>query len=555
MMHIAGISFAILPLMVAIFIVFLDLGWRQKKKNVDSVDLVMFAGAFWLFTHAFELGAVDLDAKIFWNKIQFIAIIAAPIGWYLASQTFIFSESSNKNHNIFIFIFLPIALFLIISSDWHSLLWFNAQLNPMNPYDELQFDRGIAYWICIGIAYYLVVISIIPFTRSAAYYRNIFGKQAVVLIFSSFLPLLGSVFDLLDIHLIPTIELTPMTFAISRMINIRFNSQLRVGDIVPVVRNAIIDNINDGIFVLDSEDTILDHNPAAAQIFQRGDRNMVGQPMEELWNENFASSWMNLKRLLKKHQETSTHANREQQNTYQITSDPIQLRPDHIRGSIITLTDITISSEYQDSIKASLQEKEELLREIHHYIKNNLQIVSSLTGLMSHNINEQTLHTIYEDSQNRIQAMALIHDKLYQTKNLVKIEFGEYISDLVSLLAVSTNGGYGNSVFKVEADEIFVDIDTGISCGLILNELLSNALKHAFPHGAKGEIRVAARKTPQGLLRLSVSDNGVGLPTGFDLRTSQSLGLKLVETLSHQLNGEISILRRGGATFILECPI
>ncbi len=553
-MNLAGLSFAVPPLLVAILIIILDLGWRQKK-SVDSVDLVMFAGAFWLFTHAFEVGAVDLEAKIFWNKIQFIAIVTAPIGWYLASQTFIFTESSNKNHNTFIYIFLPIALLLIIFSDWHSLLWFNASMNPMNPYDELQFDRGVAYWICIGIAYYLVVISMIPFTRSAAYYRNLFGRQAVILILSSFLPLVGSIFDLLDIHLIPTIELTPLTFAISRMINIRFNSQLRVGDIVPVVRNVIIDSISDGIFVLDSEDTILDHNPAASQIFHRLDTNMIGQPMEGLWNDNFKTPWRRLKGQLLNPQATSPKASHKQQHTYQVTSDPIQLRPDHLRGSIITLTDVTISTEYEEKIKASLNEKEKLLREIHHYIKNNLQIVSSLAGLMSQQINDRKLQNIYQDSQNRIHAMALIHDKLYQTKSLAKIEFGEYITDLVTLLVMSQTTGQNDTQFRVESDEIVVDIDTGISCGLILNELVSNSLKHAFPNETQGEIRITARKKTNGWLRLSVSDNGLGLPDGFNLQESQSLGLKLVETLSQQLNGEILIDQKGGATFVLECPI
>ncbi len=554
-MDIPELPFSILPMSVAILIVILDLGWHQRTKPFDSVDLVMLAGAGWLATHAFEINAVDLETKVFWNKVQFIAIISAPIGWYLASQTFIVAGKSNKYHNIFIIVFLPIALLIIIASDWHRLLWFNARLNPINPYGELIFDRGVAYWIFIGIAYYLVVISLIPFARSAAYYRNLFGKQAVVLIFSAFLPLLGSVFDLLDIHLIPTLELTPLTFAISRMAIIRVDSQLRVGDIVPVVRDVIIDNIIDGIIVLDSEDIILDHNLAVSNIIQNQGESLIGEPIQGIWNEIFETPWMMLKVKLNSPQVCSTRRKNAQQRTYQVTSNPVQLRPKHFRGTILHLNDISTAIEFEERINTSLEEKEKLLQEIHHYIRNNLQIVSSLAGLLAHQISDLALQDIYRESQNRIQSMALIHDKLYQTKNLVNIEFGEYVRDLVSLLVVSHSTIQDNPQIQVDSDDITIDIDTGISCGLILNELVSNALKHAFPEGTGGEIQITARENPSGQLCLSVSDNGVGLPEGFELSSSQSLGLKLVETLSRQLNGVIKIDRRDGTIFVLECPI
>ncbi len=549
------LHFSIPPMLLAILIVILDVGWRTPQQRIHAVDLVLLAGAGWLATHAFEIGTPDLANKIFWNKLQFITIITIPIAWYLGTQTYIIAGKHNRYRRIYIFVFLATALALIVTNDLHELLWSNERLNPLDPYDQLITDQGSAYWIFIGIAYYLVMISLIPFARSAYYYRNLYGKQAVLLLTTALLPVLGSILDLLRIELIPTIETTPLAFAISRMLNIRVNSQLRVGDIVPVVREVTIDNINNGIIVIDSENIILDHNPAAAKIIQQPGESLIGQPIGIIWDEHFEISWEEFSPLLNASQIASIRTTYFKPHTYQVTSNPVQLRPNHIRGSVLLLNDISTSIDYEEKIKTSLQDKELLLQEIHHYIRNNLQIVSSLAGLLAHKINDQSLQKIYEESQNRIQAMALIHDKLYQTKSLVEIEFGEYISDLVSLLIISQNSGYGNTQFHVTSDEIVVDIDTGIACGLILNELVSNSIKHAFPNGVQGEIRVTARENPIGWLCLRVSDNGVGLPDGFDLQKSQSLGLKLVETLSFQLNGEILIDRRGGATFILECPI
>ena len=542
-------------MLLAILIVILDIGWRPPKQRLHPVDLVLLAGAGWLITHAFEIGTPNLASKIFWNKLQFIAIIITPVAWYVGTQSYIIAGKRNRFRKVYIIGYLVIALSLIISNDVHQLIWSNGRLNPLDPYAQLIKDQGVAYWIFIGIAYYLVMISLIPFARSAYNYRNLYGKQAVLLIITALLPVLGSILDILRIELIPTIELTPLTFAISRMLNIRIYNQLRVGDIVPVVREVIIDNINDGIIVIDSENIILDHNPSAAQIIQQPGKILIGQSIGKIWDENFEIPWRNLQTQLNYPQAVSTKTNNFQRRTFQVTSKPVQLRPKHIRGSVLRLNDISTSIEYEENIKTSLQDKERLLQEIHHYIRNNLQIVSSLAGLLAHKINDQSLQNIYEESQNRIQAMALIHDKLYQTKSLVEIDFGEYISELVSLLVISQNSGSGNTDFYVASDEIVVDIDTGIACGLILNELVSNALKHAFPNGTQGQIRITAKKKSNGWLSLSVSDNGVGFPDGFDLQKSQSLGLKLVETLSHQLNGKIIIDWQGGATFVLECPI
>ena len=208
-----------------------------------------------------------------------------------------------------------------------------------------------------------------------------------------------------------------------------------------------------------------------------------------------------------------------------------------------------------DLIEGSLAEKETLLREIHHRVKNNLQIVVSLIGLQIGKIDDQRTIDVLKDCENRVKAMSIVHEKLYRSGNLSQIDFGEYISFLAShLISV-----YSTDPKMVRLDfsmgKIMVDINTAIPLGLVMNELISNALKHAFPNGEGGTISIGGGDE-SGLITLFVRDNGIGTPAGFDWKTSTSLGLRLVANLVRQVRGRIE---KGtgtgtGTTFTITIP-
>jgi len=203
------------------------------------------------------------------------------------------------------------------------------------------------------------------------------------------------------------------------------------------------------------------------------------------------------------------------------------------------------------ALKASLKEKEVLLKEIHHRVKNNLQIISSLLSLQAEEIRDPAALEKFRDSQARIQSMALVHEKLYQSKDLGKIDMGAYIASLAQTLVHAQGGGQQNARIRlqVEAEEQYVTLDTAIPCGLILNELLSNALKHAFPGGRAGRIAIRFRKAAEDRFTLTVEDDGEGLPEQFDLQQSPSLGLRIVHALTDQLDGQLRMQHNGGASF------
>ncbi len=209
----------------------------------------------------------------------------------------------------------------------------------------------------------------------------------------------------------------------------------------------------------------------------------------------------------------------------------------------------------EEQVRASLAEKGILLKEIHHRVKNNLQIVSSLLHLQASQVQDAKIVEALRDSQNRIRSMALIHEKLYGSQDLAQIDFAEYVRNLATFLFRSYQIYADTVKLDVVADApVRLTIDTAIPCGLIVNELISNALKHAFPQRRGGTIRVTLGKLDDGKLRLRVSDDGVGLAQTIDVAQTQSLGLQLVKTLVDQLGGTLDVTRNGGTQFTMLLP-
>ncbi|MCK5573592.1 MAG: PAS domain S-box protein, partial [Bacteroidetes bacterium] len=207
--------------------------------------------------------------------------------------------------------------------------------------------------------------------------------------------------------------------------------------------------------------------------------------------------------------------------------------------------DITERRKAEEQIQTSLREKEVLLKEIHHRVKNNLQVVSSLLNLQSQHIKDQEMLRVFKESQNRVRSMALIHEKLYGTSNLAEISFGEYVRDLATQLFRSYGASAAGISLEVEANNVLLGIDHAIPCGIIINELVSNSLKYAFPDGQGGTIYIRLYPGPDDTVRLIVGDTGVGLPDDLDLEKTDSLGLKLVKMLAGQLSGDLVLVRNG----------
>ena len=221
------------------------------------------------------------------------------------------------------------------------------------------------------------------------------------------------------------------------------------------------------------------------------------------------------------------------------------------RGEPATLNylrDITERRLAEEQIKTSLKEKEVLLKEVHHRVKNNLQVVSSLLFLQSQTVKDEETRRILEESRNRVKSMAFIHKQLYQSTNVAQIDFSPYVRNLARNLLDSYRTNGKGITLDVHVEDVFLALDTAIPCGLIINELVSNALKHAFLNGAEGHITVDLHRMA-GKNVLIVSDNGVGLPGEIDVLNAETLGLQLVSALAMQIEGRLELIRDKGTVF------
>ncbi len=213
--------------------------------------------------------------------------------------------------------------------------------------------------------------------------------------------------------------------------------------------------------------------------------------------------------------------------------------------------DITEKKLAEEKIKQSLKEKEVLLKEVHHRVKNNLQVISSILNLQSSYVADKKTIDLLKESQNRIKSMSFIHESLYQTKDFTSVNFSEYVQNISNNLLLSYRPKGKKIRLKQKIDNVFLNLDLAIPCGLVINELMSNALKYAFTKKSNGILIITIEVDKKENVRLTISDNGSGLPKGLDYRNTQSLGLQLVMVLVSQLRGTISLENKKGTKYIV----
>lgn len=218
----------------------------------------------------------------------------------------------------------------------------------------------------------------------------------------------------------------------------------------------------------------------------------------------------------------------------------------------VIFEDITERKIAAQKLETSLKEKELLLKEIHHRVKNNMAVISSMLSIQSADTGDSFVKEVFTDARQRIRAMSLVHEKLYQSEDLSRIDFSEYLHSL----AGKFSGQFNNSTIalKVLADKISLGIDDAIPCGLIINELMVNTFKYAFPGGKNGTLTIRMQLLKNGNYKLVISDNGIGLPGEIDWQNPPTFGLNLVQMLVQQLQGQIKVSGTGGTKFTITFP-
>jgi PAS domain S-box-containing protein len=319
---------------------------------------------------------------------------------------------------------------------------------------------------------------------------------------------------------------------------------------------AIVASSDDAIIGKTLEGVITSWNAGAERLYGYTAEELIGQSIALLVPPERSDELPAILARLRKgehmrHVETIRMRKDGQRLDVSLCISPIKDAHGRIIGAATIARDITERKQVEVYLKASLQEKEALLKEIHHRVKNNLQVVSSLLGLQAHVIHDPRLRAPFEESQARIHTMALIHEQLYESGDLAQIDFAEYLRNLATSVVRASRGGQGRLSLEFSTEAVHFPIETAIPCGLLLHELLSNCVKHAFPGGRSGTIGVTLCRHPQGSYVLTVRDNGAGLPPGLDVCNSASLGLRLAHILASQLHGTLTFTSCEGTTVTL----
>jgi PAS domain S-box-containing protein len=317
-----------------------------------------------------------------------------------------------------------------------------------------------------------------------------------------------------------------------------------------VLLSSLIDNLHAGIVVEDQSRKIIHLNPAFCKMFD------VTAPVESLLGTDSKLVFREQQVWAKRSDEVIRAGQECRAEEIFSESGRVFLRdyfPLSVDGDwhyhLWRYEDITDRKRSEERIRASLKEKEVLLKEIHHRVKNNLQVISSLLNLQANQIRDRETAQVFRDSQSRVRAMSLVHERLYQSSDLARIDFAGYVEDVTRHLLRSYQTGPRGVRLKVDVDPVSFNIDTAIPCALIINELVSNSLKYAFPNGKDGEILIRLNQTETEDLNLCISDNGIGFPANVSWEKTDSLGLQLVRSLTDQLNGSITCQLDRGAQF------
>jgi PAS domain S-box-containing protein len=548
--------------------------------------LILLVMAEWALMDALELASVSLSAKLLWNQLKSVGIFMLAPLWLIYVLQYTRREKWLTRRTLALLSIVPlIAILLVFTNESHGLMWSRAVLKTDDVFSLLEITYGVGVFAYAGYSCILTLFVLFLLVQMRIHSRRFYRRQVNALLLATCLPWLAFTLYVLDWKPHPQFYPVPLVLiadALAGVWNIVFG---RIGDIMPVAREVIVEGISDSVFVLDLQNRVVDLNPAAQRLVGRAASEAIGQPVEQIWqewptlvehcpegageSEEVVLSWEDgqhtydvhisplvdrrgqlISRVVVLHDISELKAAHE---LLRIAHDELELRVQERTGELAKANEalqaeIAERKRAEEQIKASLREKEVLLKEIHHRVKNNLQVISSLLYLQSKNVKDKGTFGILQESQSRVRSMVLVHERLYQSPDLARIDFAEYIRSLANYLFRSYGVNTNVIQLRLNVDDVLLGVDTAIPCGLILNELVSNALKHAFPDGREGEVRIELR-ADDGQLTLIVSDNGVGLPQDLDFRDTESLGLQLVNTLVEQIEGTIELDRSDGTAF------
>lgn len=536
----------IIPLLSSFIVVILAINCYRKFSSKLHLIFVFLSISvfFWCFGSAMVFFTNSIEMNIFWNKISYIGAAFTPSLWLIFVLEY--KNYLKKEYIAFLTVLPIIIVITAFTNQWHGLLWSSIVQVPNSSGLILIYEHGPFFWITIFYSFIVSLIGIFILIRMFVDLPN-YHHQIFILILSGLTPIIFSVIYVT--HIIPAFGLDTTSFgvSISGILIAISVYQFSFLDIIPIAHKLLFKNMINGYMVFDVSDKLIEVNSATKIIGINKDH--VGKDADEIFHDlNALKIFYNGS---KTEAEFFLESNSNKWIQAQIT--PIYDDDGSFHGKLLIVQDIDKRKKLEKELQRSLYEKDLMMKEIHHRVKNNMQVISSLLSLQSmHHDDTETKHLLLE-SKNRVKSMAMVHEKLYQSENLQKIDMKEYIDQVITHLFISYGQNKNMIKTQVEVESVQMDINTAVPVGLIINELLTNALKYAFPEG-KGKLSLKLHLDDDKYC-LKISDNGIGLPDDFDINHTKTLGFQLVYRLVRQLKGTIKIGINNGTKIWVKIPI
>ena len=536
---------SLLAAIVATFLGFYTL-YRNPKRALNWLFfLFCLLGAFASFSECQLRLAESATAALLWLKASGIGLclaISLEVHFMLA---FTEREKLLRSWWVYVLLYAPALMFALLQMTGVIALrpveayWGWTYDGTMENTADVLFGAwtaaSIPFAIYLCLRYYIKTTDRLK-RRQALYLLIGFSLSAITSIVTEFS----------SSHEIP--EMTAFGFVIESTFVWYAIRRYGLFALTPAsAADNIIATMADAVILIDPEAKIVTVNRALIELLGYEEEELIGQPAEMIFAQGERPAFIEtlVRQILAAGSISDTEVTFETKDAVKI---PVSLsgsvmRDEHggiEQGIVCVGHDLTNRKQTEEQLKATLHEKEALLMEVHHRVKNNLQVISSLLKFQSEYITDGRVLQMFNESQGRIKSIALVHEKLYRSSDLARIDSEEYIRDLVTQLFRLHQARSSTAVLDMSIDNVPLDLDIAIPCGLIINELISNALKHAFPENGGGRVCVDFHLQGDWLV-LTVSDTGIGLPDDLDYQAAQSLGLQLVDTLVEQLDGTMEV--------------
>jgi len=446
-----------------------------------------------------------------------------------------------------------IMVILYLTNGKHNLIHQQIILAPFGPYQMLATNYGLGMWLFLAYNIGLVLIGSIYIVSMLLQTRRTSSYRGILILIGTIVPITIIFIQFSRSNPFGFFSPAPIAIIISAIASAYLLENARRQQLVRISRSSLFETIEDIIFVLDNEKRrIIDMNGSA--------EDFVGKPFAELIGQDIAQTWPDVSAKILENDQESEFEDRivlERQGvelTYEFKFIELLNWQNIPINYMLVIRDITTHAKLESQISAALREKETMLREIHHRAKNNLQVISSMFNLQSAMIKDFDMRSAFQECQDRIEVIALVHEQLYQTEGLQYINFGRYIETMLDRLSHNSADELVKVQIETQLADIHLSIDLATPCALIAYELLTNAQQHAFSLGESGLVSISLQRQENRRCLFVIHDNGNGIPESIDQHEGGNLGFRLVRALVSQIGGNMRIQRRTGTCIEITFP-